>query len=388
MPTQTWAMVMDAYRELCARKLFWITMGLSGLVVLIFACLGINDRGMTMLWFTIPIDGVNTDIITPKMFYVGLFQTLGISIWLAWIASILALVTTAGFFPNLIEAGSIEIHLSKPIGRMRLFLTRYFTGLLFVALQVGVFTTASFFVLGIRGGAWEPTIFLAIPVVIVFFSYLFSFCVLIGVLTRSAMPALLLTMLFWCMLYVLNVGDAMLVGFRDGNAGLVEARAARIERMERNTRDSIIEAKALEGIENYEPTDDELVASMPIIARQREEQVSAQEDLASLKAWAGRIYAIKTVFPKTAETIGLLERWLLPDDEVQAAQDRAAAAEAASGKDDASADEDEPSGQGMDSEAIAREFRSRSIWWIVGTSLGFEALVLAIAGFVFVRRDY
>lgn len=388
MLIQTWAMVVDAYRELCARKLFWITMGLSGLVVLVFAALGISAEGMTILWFTIPIDGVNTEILTTKMFYVGLFQTLGITIWLAWVASILALVTTAGFFPNLIEAGAIEVHLSKPISRTRLFLTRYLTGLLFVALQVGVFTVASFFVLGIRGGAWEPTIFLAIPVVIVFFSYLFSFCVLIGVLTRSTMPALLLTMLFWFMLYILNLGDVMLVGFRDGNAALVEARAARIERLETNTRKSIIEARALEGIADYEPTDEEIVASMPVIQRERDEQVGAEEDLASLRAWAGRIYAVKTVLPKTAETIGLLDRWLLPDEEMAAARARAEAAERADDDGDEQTDAEEAREQGMDPEAVAAELRSRPVWWVVGTSLAFEAFVLLIAGWRFVRRDY
>jgi ABC-type transport system involved in multi-copper enzyme maturation permease subunit len=416
MLIQTWAMIVDAYRELCARKLFWITMGLSALVVAIFAMLGINEKGMTILWFTIPLAGVNSSILTPDLFYIGLFQNLGIGIWLSWIAAILALVTTAGFFPNLIEAGSIEVHLSKPIGRWRMFFTRYFTGLLFVALQVGLFTLASFFVLGIRGGVWSPKIFLAIPVVIVFFSYLYSVCVLVGVRTRSAMPALLLTMLFWFMLYILNVGDVLLIGFRDGNAKLYEAKVSRVERLETNTRNSIIEAKAEEGIENYEPTDDELIASMPLIAREREARDKAGEDVKSLQLWAGIIYKTKTMLPKTGETIALLQRWTIPQTEIEAAQARAeaarqaeraeraseeAAADRADAETDATADTTVKSGggvveiqtdsdreQGMDEEAIAEELRSRPVWWIVGTSLGFEAVVLLLAGWIFVRRDY
>jgi ABC-type transport system involved in multi-copper enzyme maturation permease subunit len=416
MLIQTWAMIVDAYRELCARKLFWITMGLSALVVAIFAMLGINEKGMTILWFTIPLAGVNSSILTPDLFYIGLFQNLGIGIWLSWIAAILALVTTAGFFPNLIEAGSIEVHLSKPIGRWRMFFTRYFTGLLFVALQVGLFTLASFFVLGIRGGVWSPKIFLAIPVVIVFFSYLYSVCVLVGVRTRSAMPALLLTMLFWFMLYILNVGDVLLIGFRDGNAKLYEAKVSRVERLETNTRNSIIEAKADEGFENYEPTDDELIASMPLIAREREARDKAGEDVKSLQLWAGIIYKTKTMLPKTGETIALLQRWTIPQTEIEAAQARAeaarqaeraeraseeAAADRADAETDATADTTVKSGggvveiqtdsdreQGMDEEAIAEELRSRPVWWIVGTSLGFEAVVLLLAGWIFVRRDY
>ncbi len=391
MLIQTWAMVVDAYRELCARKLFWITMGLSALVVAIFAALGINEEGMTILWFTVPLGGINSSIITPDLFYIGLFQNLGIGIWLSWIATILALVTTAGFFPNMIEAGSIEVHLSKPIGRWRLFFTRYFTGLLFVALQVGLFTLASFFVLGIRGGVWSPKIFLAIPIVIVFFSYLYSVCVLVGVRTRSAMPALLLTMLFWFVLWVLNAGDVMLVGFREGNEKLYEAKVSRVERLETNTRNSIIESKADEGIENYEPTDDELIESMPLIAREREARDKAEKDVKALQFWAELVYKTKTVLPKTGETIGLLERWTIPQTQIEAAQARADAslkAEREADEKDVNKSDDRQGQTGMDEQAIIDELRSRPVWWIVGTSLGFEAVMLLLAGWIFVRRDY
>jgi hypothetical protein len=47
-----------------------------------------------------------------------------------------------------------------------------------VWLQVLVFSTASFLVIGLRGGSWEPGLFLAVPIVTLMFSYLFSVCVL------------------------------------------------------------------------------------------------------------------------------------------------------------------------------------------------------------------
>ena len=40
MLTQTLALLLDAYRELNAKKLFWITMILSGVIVLAFAAVG------------------------------------------------------------------------------------------------------------------------------------------------------------------------------------------------------------------------------------------------------------------------------------------------------------------------------------------------------------
>ena len=37
---------------------------------------------------------------------------------------------------------------------------------------------------------------------------------------------------------------------------------------------------------------------------------------------------------------------------------------------------------------MLEELRSRSVWWVVGTSLAFEAVVLLIAAWIFCRRDY
>src|SRR6185437_5144958 len=96
-----------------------------------------------------------------------------------------------------IGGGSIDLYLAKPIGRARLFLTKYLAGLLFVTLQVVVISVGSFFVLGLRGHDWEPGLFWAIPIVVCFFSYLFAVCVLLGVKTRSTIAALLLTILCW-----------------------------------------------------------------------------------------------------------------------------------------------------------------------------------------------
>jgi hypothetical protein len=69
--------------------------------------------------------------------------------------------------------------------------------LLFVGLQVAVFTVGSFIVFGIRAGEWNPRMFLAIPLIVCVFSYLFAMCVLFGVWMRSTVAALLMTLIIW-----------------------------------------------------------------------------------------------------------------------------------------------------------------------------------------------
>ena len=188
--TQTLAIFLDAYRELNARKMFWISLGIALLVVSSFALIGINEEGVTFLWWPLPHDLINTTVISRKTFYIGLFSIIGLNLWLGWASTILALVSTASLLPDFVSSGSIECMLSKPIGRVRLFLTKYCAGLLFVVLQALVFTLAAIIVIGVRSNEWIWGLLLAVPVVTLFFSYLYSASALVGVWTRSTLAAL------------------------------------------------------------------------------------------------------------------------------------------------------------------------------------------------------
>lgn len=382
MIQQTAALFLDAYRELNARKLFWITMILSGLVVLIFGLLGIDERGISFAGFRFDFIGVTSNELPIDVFYLGLFSSIGIGIWLTWVATILALISTSSIFPDLITGGSIETMLSKPIGRTRLFLTKFATGLLFVALQVGVFATLSFLVIGLRGGVWEPGIFLAVPIVVVFFSYLFSVNALLGLLTRSTIAALLVTGVFWFALFIVNAGDAMLIQFREQSRYVYERRADRVANAESFARDAAMQRREREGlpVEGYEPTEEELVAANPALSLVRLRVTESQDDLEQLQTWSKLVFSIKTVLPKTGETAGLLERNLIDLDAINIDESDPDLPEADTG--DVPIDQDEVSRR------VQQVYRDRSVGWVLGTSLAFEAVVLAIGCGIFARRDF
>ena len=75
--TQSWALLVDAYRDLHHKKLFWITLVLSVLVVAAFAFVGINERGITIFGKELP--GVwNTTLIPRNTFYKFIFTNFAI----------------------------------------------------------------------------------------------------------------------------------------------------------------------------------------------------------------------------------------------------------------------------------------------------------------------
>ncbi len=390
MLIQTWAIFLDAYRELNSKKLFWITMVLSGLCVALFAAVGIDETSPTILWLHLRFIPVNSEIIPPSLLYKLLFVNLGLGVWLTWIATILALISTAPVFPDMVASGAIETVLSKPISRTRLFLTKYAAGLLFVTLQVAVFTVACFLVIGIRGGAWEPGLLLAIPIVVIFFSYLFAVCAVLGLITRSTIAALLLTILFWFFLYLFNLADAVLVSIREQTSVEIESRVEAISRAEAGTTEAIIgqmREAGQEVPEGFVPTAEQVNLTNPFIAGMRTENVEAQSGLEQLSWWTGLLYWVKTPLPKTGETVQLMERVIVDAAELDAAQTAADAdreAQEAQGRPRRGQNRDQVEA-GRRTEAV---FKARSAWWVMGTSLGFEAVVLAFGAWRFKRRDF
>jgi len=385
---QTWAMMVDAYRELAAGRLFWITLALSGLVVGVFAMIGLNERGISVLWYTIPIDVFNTSVISKEQFYKLTFLNLGIGIWLTWVATVLALVSTAGIFPTLLTSGQIESMLSKPISRWRLFLTKFGTGLLFVALQVTVFCAASVLVIGFRGGSWIPEILISIPIVLAFFSFLFSIMTLFGMVTRSTIASLLLTILAWFVLFLVNVSDRILVQQHEGMKIQTAKLEERLSLAEENARVMYIAAQRREGNElpeDYRATDDEKYTVNVFLPTLRDRLEDRREMVRNLAPWRQGLFIAKTVLPKTSETIGLLNRYAMSKEDFDAILNI--------GDDKQRTTVDDETGEvsvapSELSRATEEAMQNRSIGWVLGTSFAFEALMLVIAGTMFARRDF
>jgi ABC-type transport system involved in multi-copper enzyme maturation permease subunit len=381
--TQTLAIFYDAYRELNAKKLFWIVLAISCIVVAAFGAVGISDKGITILWWEFP-SGLNlTQFISPALFYKIMFANLGVKIWLTWIAAILALVSTASMIPDFISSGSIELALSKPIGRLRLFITKYLAGLLFVTLQVLVFTCAAFLVIGIRGKAWEPGLFWAVPLTVLCFSYVFCVCALLGLVTRSTIASLLLTLLLWFGVFGVHTTESTLLLFKIQKEMQVEKGKSEVARLE-------AEKKEFEAAPPEETPGDAATPSKPAewpkqaeLDRWQRDTAEVESSSKSVRKWHRLFYSGMTLLPKTSETIEVLERKLISDADLKDLRDKD--------------DREGPGGfpgerihvSGAKVQARLQDtLRSRSTAWVIGTSVAFEGVMLMIAGWIFCRRDF
>lgn len=408
---QSLAILQDAYRELNSKRLFWFTMLISGLVVGIVAALGNDEKGLKILHWSIELPIFSTNFIPASEFHKLLFVNLGLSVWLSWIAMILALISTAGMFPEFLAGGAIELSLSKPIGRLRLFLTKYAAGLLFVGLQVTVFTLASFFVIGLRGGVWEPAVLLAIPLVVLVFSFLFSVCVLVGTLWRSTIAALLITLIVWGLIFMLNSADFVLLMVREEAAMRLESRTQRVEDLRRTIDERETGASAgvpraeapvepppeeggigarlrwaMENARDAAPEGEPIERLREQLKLFEERRDESAKNHRAISRWHFGIFAAKTVLPKTTETIALMERYIIDLGRMEAL--RAENETSAVRVDMATAEDETPISDEQSGPRVEKIIRARTEWWVIGTSLAFECVMVGLAAWIFCRRDF
>jgi ABC-type transport system involved in multi-copper enzyme maturation permease subunit len=124
----------------------------------------------------------------------------------AGVALLIGVIITAFFIPNMLRKGSLDLIISKPIGRTPLLIYKYVGGLTFIFL-VSTFTVGGvWLVLALRSGYWDPTFLVLIPILTFSFAILYSVSVLLGVLTRSPIVAMLGTIAFMFLLWLVGWG--------------------------------------------------------------------------------------------------------------------------------------------------------------------------------------
>jgi ABC-type transport system involved in multi-copper enzyme maturation permease subunit len=106
--------------------------------------------------------------------------------------TLLGLFGTAGLIPSLLEKGTVDLFLSKPITRSNIFLSRCVGALTVIAVNILYFTLGIWMVFGIKLGVWHWG-FLATSLVSSYmFGCFFAVAALVGMYAQSAGVAIIL----------------------------------------------------------------------------------------------------------------------------------------------------------------------------------------------------
>jgi ABC-type transport system involved in multi-copper enzyme maturation permease subunit len=131
----------------------------------------------------------------------------------AWVAILVSIIITAFFVPNMLRKGTVDLLIVKPIHRTTLLLYKYVGGLLFIFLNTAVAVGGVWLALSMRSGIWTPGFLVSIPAITFFFAILYAVSTLFGVLTRSPIVSILMTIGVWFVLFlagtITNVFDVL-----------------------------------------------------------------------------------------------------------------------------------------------------------------------------------
>lgn len=195
---QFWALIVDSFRESLDRKIFWVLAALSLLVAAAMACIAFEPTKVNIMFGFWEFETSMFDPTTPDgRGNIASVAVGGMDTIVGWLGVTLTIIATAGFFPAFMRRGAIDILLSKPMSRGRVFLGKYCGSMVFVLLQAALFGLATFLVMGLRWKTWLPGYLLMIPLIVILFSYIYCVSVWVAVSTRSTIAAILISLGAW-----------------------------------------------------------------------------------------------------------------------------------------------------------------------------------------------
>lgn len=128
----------------------------------------------------------------------------GVEYWLSQAVTMLFIMAmlgfiaaSAGYVPSMIEAGSIDLVLSKPIRRWQLFFGKYLGGLLLISAALLVVYVLIFVGVGVMSGIWHWPFFNALPMTIFALALLNAIVGWVGLWTRSTSLAMVIGFVYY-----------------------------------------------------------------------------------------------------------------------------------------------------------------------------------------------
>ena len=190
-----WTLILDSFRESFSRKIFWGFAGCSSVVILFFL-VGLNIDVVEGSLASISLLGLSVNegrTIPAEAVVDGMLGT--IVAFLFSIGLFLAIFAAAGLVPTVLEAGRIELLLSKPVSRLQLLLGNFAGAVSVIAVNLIYLVAGVWLVLGVKTGIWKPMFLLSALLALLAFAVMLSIVQFVAVLTQSAVLAAMMAYL-------------------------------------------------------------------------------------------------------------------------------------------------------------------------------------------------
>jgi len=184
--SKIWALITYTFRESFAKKTFIAFFGLSTLMHLFFILalnIDVVDGAMAMVQI-MGQDVNNAQKFDVHKMIVGIESVIATVVFSGGI--FLSIFATASLIPSMLEKGSVELLVSKPLSRFEIFIGRFLGAQSIMVFNVTYLIAGTWLILSAKTGVWYLPYLYSIPMVVVAFAILYALMALIGVTTRSA----------------------------------------------------------------------------------------------------------------------------------------------------------------------------------------------------------
>jgi len=193
--------IKNTFREALAKKIFIGYYIFYAIVVLLM------------------IFAVNQDAVSGMMSFADVKQAIN-SIQAGFITIsfplilFFSLISASSFIPSMVEKGTIDLLISKPISRFNILMAKYIGGILFVGASMVFLIGSIFLILSLKSGYWNINFLISIFSLAFAFSVMYSISVLIGLTTQSSIIAILVNFfLIFVLCPILSAREQLIFSF-------------------------------------------------------------------------------------------------------------------------------------------------------------------------------
>lgn len=186
------AILIDTWRELVYRKAIPVYFGIITLAHL-FILIALQTDVVDGMVSSVKVMGLQGSTGELRIEDLVSGAQLAIAYVLFPLGILMSLFATASLVPRMLEKGSVDLLLSKPISRPVLFASRYLAALVVASSSLIYLVTGILVILGFKTGVWNGGFFLAGIMMSIYFASLLGYAALAGVLSRSTSVAIMVT---------------------------------------------------------------------------------------------------------------------------------------------------------------------------------------------------
>jgi len=198
--------ILNTFREALAKKIF-IGYYIFYAIVVLFMLFAVN------------LDAVEGVMSMADVKQGVLFAEKGF-MDLAWVFIVFfSLVSTSSFIPSMLEKGTIDLLISKPISRINILFSKFLGAVIFMFISMVFLLGSIWLILSLKSGYWDFTFLLSIPMITVTFAIMYSIVVLVGLTTQSSIISILVNFfLMFVLCPILSIREGMIFTFVQNSA--------------------------------------------------------------------------------------------------------------------------------------------------------------------------